>query len=141
MPARLFKIARVAWLILLSSLGPPALAAGTGLVQDRAIESAAGAALERYSTALESLNADLVKKIQPAIDVETLKKAFREMRALEVTIADLKVLSVDSAAVRVSCKVTQTLTPKAGSKHTTTVTRVVRLKRIDASLVIDTFER
>jgi hypothetical protein len=63
------------------------------------------------------------------------------MRALEVTIADLKVLSADNVAVRVSCKVTQTLTPKAGSKHTTTVTRVVRLKRVDAGLVIDAFER
>ena len=109
--------------------------------QDRNLEAAVAAALERYSSALESLDADSVKKIQPAIDVEALKKAFRDMRSLEVTIGDLKILSNDAAVVRVSCKVTQTLTPKAGTKHTSAITRVVRLKRQDAGLVIDAFER
>ena len=70
-----------------------------------------------------------------------LKKAFKEMRALEVTIADLKVLSTDATVVRVSCKVTQTLTPRAGSKQTTAVNRVVRLKKHETGFVIDGFER
>lgn len=109
--------------------------------QARPVEAAVGEALERYSMALESLDADSVKKVQPAIDVDSLKKAFKEMRALEVTIADLKVLSSDAALVRVSCKVTQTLTPKAGSKQTTAVNRVVRLKKQEAGFVIDAFER
>ena len=109
--------------------------------QVRSVEAAVGQALERYSTALESLDADSVKKVQPAIDVDALKKAFKEMRALEVTIADLKVLSTDAAIVRVSCKVTQTLTPKAGSKQTTAVTRVVRLRKHEEGFVIDAFER
>jgi hypothetical protein len=117
------------------------VAAGSLLAQDRGVEAGVTAALERYSSALESLDADSVKKIQPAIDVEALRKAFREMRALEVTIADLKVLSTDAAVVRVSCKVTQTLTPKAGTKQTSSVNRVVRLKRQDAGFVIDAFER
>ena len=117
------------------------LIAPTGRAQDRVLEGAVSAALERYSSALESLDADSVKKVQPAIDVEALKKAFREMRALEVSIADLKILSNDAAVVRVSCKVTQTLTPKAGTKQTSAVTRVVRLKRLDAGYVIDAFER
>lgn len=109
--------------------------------QVRPIEIAVGEALERYSTALESLDADSVKKVQPAIDVDSLRKAFKEMRALEVTIAELKVLSTEAAIVRVSCKVTQTLTPKAGSKQTTAVNRVVRLKKQEAGFVIDAFER
>jgi hypothetical protein len=117
------------------------LVGGSLRAQDRVLETAVNAALERYSSALESLDADSVKKIQPAIDVEALRKAFREMRALEVTIADLKVLSNDAAVVRVSCKVTQTLTPKAGTKQTSSVNRVVRLKRQDAGFVIDAFER
>jgi hypothetical protein len=118
------------------------VAAGVGSVtQDRAVEAAVSTALERYSTALESLDAESVKKVQPAIDVESLKKAFREMRALDVTIADLKVLSSDAAVVRVSCKVTQTLTPRAGSKQTTAVNRVVRLKKHEDGFVIDAFER
>jgi hypothetical protein len=109
--------------------------------QDRTVDVAVGEALERYSAALESLDADSVKRVQPAIDVDSLKKAFREMRALEVTIADLKVLSTDVAIVRVSCKVTQTLTPKVGSKQTTAVNRVVRLRRQESGFVIDAFER
>lgn len=109
--------------------------------QVRPLEAAVGEALERYSTALESLDADSVKKVQPAIDVESLRKAFKAMRALEVSIADLKVLSTDASVVRVSCKVTQTLTPRAGSKQTSAVTRVVRLKKQEAGFVIDAFER
>jgi hypothetical protein len=109
--------------------------------QVRPVEVAIGEALERYSTALESLDADSVKKVQPAIDVESLRKAFKTMQSLEVTIEDLKVLSTDAAIVRVSCKVTQTLTPKAGSKRTSAVNRVVRLKKQDAGFVIDAFER
>jgi hypothetical protein len=111
------------------------------LGQAKSVEAAVADTLERYSTALESLDADAVKKVQPAMDAEALKKAFKEMRALEVTIAELKVLSSDAAIVRVSCKVTQTLTPKAGSKQTTAVTRVVRLKKHDEGYVIDAFER
>lgn len=97
--------------------------------------------LQQYSAALESLDADAVKKLQPAIDVDNLKKAFREMRALDVTIDNIKVLSVDSALARVSCRVEQTLTPKAGSKQTTAVTRVLRLRRLQTAWVIDAFER
>ena len=70
-----------------------------------------------------------------------MKKAFKEMRALEVTIDNVKVLSVDPALARVSCRVSQTLTPKAGSKQTTAVTRVLRLRRAQTAWVIDAFER
>jgi hypothetical protein len=108
---------------------------------DRTVEAAARDALQRYSTALESLDADAVKKIQPSIDVEILKRAFREMRTLEVTIDNVRVLSTEGALVRVSCRVTQTLTPKAGSKQTTAVTRVMRLRRQEGSWVIEGFER
>jgi hypothetical protein len=133
---------RLSALVLLcaAAIGVPA-AAARGTLQDRTVETAVNTALERYAAALESLDADSVKKIQPTIDVDLLKKAFKEMRALDVTIAELKVLSTDAAVVRVSCKVTQTLTPKAGSKQTTAVNRVVRLKKQDAGFVIDAFER
>ena len=123
-----------------AGIGVPAAGAGAAR-QDRTVEAAVSATLERYSTALEGLDADAVKKVQPAIDVDSLKKAFKEMRALDVTIADLKVLSTDATVVRVSCKVTQTLTPRAGSKQTTTVNRVVRLKKHESGFVIDAFER
>lgn len=97
--------------------------------------------LQQYSAALESLDANAVKKLQPSIDADSLKKAFREMRTLDVTIDTIKVLSVDGALARVSCRVTQTLTPKAGSKQTTAVTRVLRLRRQQSAWVIDAFER
>src|SRR5687768_901962 len=105
------------------------------------LEAEARDLLQQYSAALESLNADAVKKLQPSIDVETLKKAFREMRELDVTIDNVKVLSADAALARVSCRVSQTLTPKAGSKQTTAVTRVLRLRKVQSAWVIDAFER
>jgi hypothetical protein len=105
------------------------------------LEAEAKDLLQQYSAALESLNADAVKKLQPSIDVETLKKAFKEMRELDVTIDNVKVLSVDAALARVSCRVSQTLTPKAGSKQTTAVTRVLRLRKVQSAWVIDAFER
>ena len=97
--------------------------------------------LRQYADALAHLDADAVKKVQPSIDVEGLRKAFKEMRALNVTIADVRVLAADEAMARVSCKVNQTLTPKAGSKQTTAVTRVMRLRRQVGSWIIDSFER
>jgi hypothetical protein len=97
--------------------------------------------LRQYADALAHLDADAVKKVQPSIDVENLRKAFKEMRALNVTIADVRVLAADEAVARVSCKVNQTLTPKAGSKQTTAVTRVMRLRRQVGSWIIDSFER
>ena len=120
------------------SLCIPTLAPGQAA--DR-IETDARDLLQQYSAALESLNADAVKKLQPSIDLESLKKAFKEMRALDVTIDNIKVLSVDATLARVSCRVSQTLTPKAGSKQTTAVTRVLRLRRVQTGWVIDAFER
>jgi hypothetical protein len=97
--------------------------------------------LKKYSTALESLDANAVKKVQPSISVENLTKAFKDMRELKVDIDAVRVLSTEGAAARVSCRVTQTLTPKVGSKRTTAVTRVMRLRREADAWVIDGFER
>ena len=112
----------------------------TAFAQDT-VEADARQLLQQYSAALESLDAEAVKKLQPSMDVENLKKAFREMRQLDVTIDNVKLLSVDPAVVRLSCRVSQTLTPKAGSRQTTAVTRVLRLRRGQSSWVIDAFER
>jgi hypothetical protein len=117
------------------------LAAGARAQGTDKVEPEVRDLLQQYSTALESLDADAVKKLQPSIDVDNLKKAFKEMRELDVTIDTIKVLSVDAAVARVSCRVTQTLTPKAGSKRTTAVTRVLRLKRVQSAWLIDAFER
>jgi hypothetical protein len=106
-----------------------------------AVEAAVREALQQYSTALETLDAEHVKKIHPAVDIEALKRAFREMRELKVTIDNVKVISMEGAIARVSCRVTQVLTPKAGNKHTTALTRVLRLRKQEAVWVIDGFER
>jgi hypothetical protein len=106
-----------------------------------AVEVAARDVLQQYSAALESLDADQVKKTQPTVDAEGLRRAFREMRELRVSIDNVKVLSTEGPIVRVSCRVTQTLTPKAGTKTTTALTRVLRLRRQEAVWVIDGFER
>lgn len=98
-------------------------------------------ALQQYATALESLDAEQVKKVQPTVDVEGLRRAFREMRELKVAIDSVKVLSIDGAVARVSCRVLQTLTPKAGTRQTSTVTRVFRLRKQEAVWLIDGFER
>jgi hypothetical protein len=129
----------LAWLVQPS----PGLAARSAQqpTSDPAVEPAVREALQRYATALESLDADAVKKVQPSIDVDGLKRAFGEMRSLDVDIDNIRVLSGDRAAARVSCRVTQTLTPKAGSRQTSTVTRVLRLRRQDSSWIIQDFER
>ena len=109
--------------------------------QATASETAVRDTLQRYSAALESLDADAVKKVQPSIASDTLAKAFKEMRELKVAIDEVRVFSVDGTAARVSCRVSQTLTPKAGAKQTTAVTRVMRLRRTGDGWVIDGFER
>ena len=106
------------------------------------LEASAKEVLQEYSAAYESLDAERVKKVQPSVDVEGLKRAFRDMRELKVSIDNIKVLSTDGAVARVSCRVTQTLTPKAGGRQNpTVVTRVVRLRRQEAAWLIDGFER
>ena len=97
--------------------------------------------LDRYVSALESLDADAVKKVQPSVDADGLKRAFAEMRSLDVDLDEIRVLSADVTSARVSCRVTQTLTPKAGSRQKSTVTRVLRLRRQEAGWVIQDFER
>src|SRR5919197_1500353 len=69
---------------------------------DRAPDAAARDVLQRYSTALAALDADAVKRVQPSVDIDTLKRAFREMRTLEVTIDRVRVLSNDGGVMRVS---------------------------------------
>ena len=97
--------------------------------------------LQQYSTALASLDADAVKKVQPSIDLDGLRRAFREMKTLEVVIDDVKLLSTDASITRISCRVVQTLTPKAGARRATEVTRVVGRRRGDPSRVRDGVER
>jgi len=114
------------------------------MAQSQAVAAEAGVreTLQNYSAALESLDANAVKKVQPSIPVDNLAKAFRDMRELKVEIDAVRVLSMDGATARVSCRVTQTLIPKAGSRQTTAVTRVMRLRRQpNSSWVIDGFER
>jgi hypothetical protein len=106
-----------------------------------AAEAGARDALQKYSAALQSLDAQAVKKVQPSVPVENLTKAFQDMRELKVDIDAVRVLSVDGPTTRVSCRVTQTLTPKAGARQRTAVTRVVRLRRESTGWVIDGFER
>jgi len=110
-------------------------------VQEQVAEASVRDALQKYSAALETLDANAVKKIQPSVPVENLTRAFRDMRELKVDIDAVRVLSMDGTTARVSCRVTQTLTPKIGSRQTTAVTRVMRLKREADSWVIDGFER
>jgi hypothetical protein len=105
------------------------------------LDIAARDALQQYSSALEALDADQVKKIQPSVDAEGLRRAFRDMRELKVTIDNVKVLSTEGPIARVSCRVTQILTPKAGTRQTTAVTRVLRLRKQEAVWLIDGFER
>ena len=121
--------------------GSGVMAAGMRQPQTAAAEAGVRDALQRYSTALESLDVNAVKKIQPSIPTDTLAKAFKDMRELKVSIDEVRVLSADTTIARVSCRVMQTLTPRVGSRKTTSVTRVVRLRRDAESWVIDGFER
>jgi len=142
------RLRAIAWaavvLAMVICLGRPApslRAAGAPQAQAVAAEPGIRDVLQRYSTALESLDAAAVKKVQPSIVTDNLAKAFKDMRELKVAIDAVRVLSIDGTSARVSCKVTQTLTPNVGSKRTTAVIRVMRLKRNADAWVIDGFER
>ena len=120
----------------------PLFSAAVVFVQQTAdVEAALRDALTQYSTALESLDVEAVQEIQPSIDARRLERAFREMEALEVEIDEINILSVDDDTARVSCRVTQTLTPRAGSEQTSAVSRIMRLRQTDDTWVIDGFER
>ena len=123
--------------------GPTVLAGAgqTANASSGAAELAFRATLDKYAAALTSLDANAVKKIQPSVPMESLARAFRDMRELKVDIDAVRVISIDGATARVSCRVTQVLTPKAGSRQTTAVTRVMRLRREAENWVIDGFER
>lgn len=97
--------------------------------------------LQQYATAYESLDAAQVKKVWPTVDVEGLRRAFRDMRELKLSIDTVRVLSIDGATARVSARVMQTMIPKAGAKEASTVTRVFRLRKQEAAWFIDGFER
>jgi len=132
--------------VTLNAQGPPPKPGGPPLPPlppstPTAFEAPIKDALQQYATALMSLDAEQVKKIHPTVDVEGLRRAFREMRELKVEIEGVRVLSIDGAIARVSCRVLQTLTPKAGTRQTSTVTRVFRLRKQEAVWVIDGFER
>ena len=90
---------------------------------------------------MESRDADQVKKTYPSVDVERLRNAFREAREIKVSIENIRVLSIDGSAARVSCRVVQAFTPKAGTKQMSTVTQVFRLRRQEAVWLIDGWER
>ena len=119
----------------------PVLLADGMPAQAVAAETGVPDMLQRYSAAFESLDANAVKKVQPSIPVENLAKAFKDVSELKVVIDTVRVLSTDGATARVSCRVTQTLIRKAGSKETTAVTRVMRLRQDADAWVIDGFER
>jgi len=127
------SVAVPATAVALAGIAPQAQAA--------AAETGVRDLLKRYSAALESLDANAVKRVQPSIPVENLAKAFKDMRELRVAIDEVRVLSIDGNKARVSCRVTQTLTPKVGSKQASAVTRVMRLQRSADQWVIEGFER
>jgi hypothetical protein len=133
--------------LLLSSAPAQTAAQSTAATQPSDAPPASGlkadvtALLEQYTLALESLDADAVKKVQPSVDANSLKNAFRQMRSLEVEIDTIDVLSATNTTARVSCRVKQTLEPRAGSKQATTVTRVLRLRRPQSTWIIEAFER
>lgn len=117
----------------------PALAPSPQFAQ---VEAAAKELFQEYAAAYEALNADRVKKIQPSMDLALLRSAFRDFREMKLSIDNIKVLTVDGPIARVSIRVTQVVTPKAGAKPNPEVnTRVVRLKRQEAVWLIDGFER
>jgi len=106
------------------------------------VEAAAKELFQEYAAAYEALDADRVKKIQPSMDLALLRRAFRDLREMKLSIDNIKVLTVDGPTARVSIRVSQVVTPKAGAKQNPeVVTRVVRLKRQEAVWLIDGFER
>jgi hypothetical protein len=132
----------VVTLVVIAGAGPVAPWPSTIVhAQGSGADTAVRDTLQRYSAALESRDAEAVKKVHPSIPTDSLAKAFKDMRELKVLIDAVRVLSIDGTTARVSCRVTQSLTPRVGSQRTTAVTRVMRLRRDADVWVIESFER
>jgi hypothetical protein len=130
----------IGWLHVTGAQGVHAQTKATQ-ADGRPVEAGVRDALRQYATAFQSLDAASVKKVQPSANVASLQNAFKEMRSLEVSIDDIVVLSQDATATRVSCRVRQTLTPRAGARKSIDVIRVVRLRKQNNVWAIDAFER
>jgi hypothetical protein len=136
------RIAVAAVWLAYAQVVPAQPPSATTIPQASQLEAIAKDLLQQYAAAYAALDADKVKKVQPSMDVEGLRKAFLQMRALEIAIDNIRVLSSEGTIARVSCRVTQTMTPKVGSRQApATVTRVFRLRKQEAVWVIDGYER
>jgi hypothetical protein len=129
------------WLSLAGVLTITVAAAGQAPSSGRPVDPALRETLSQYASAFRSLDAAAVKRVQPSANIASLQSAFNEMRSLDVDIDEITMLSEDSTATRISCRVRQTLTPKAGSRKSIEVVRVVRLRKQNTAWVIDAFER
>ncbi len=101
----------VLWLAYAQGV-PSQPSSATTIPQAGQLEGIAKDLLQQYAAAYAALDADKVKKVQPSMDVDGLRKAFLQMRALEITIDNIRVLSSDGTIARVSCRVMQTMTPE-----------------------------
>jgi hypothetical protein len=90
----------------------------------------------RYVRAWESLDAAAVQAVQPKVDVQALRRAFRGFRTLQMTMSDCDVRVQGDAATAV-CRRSQRIVPEVGRQLTDNSRVRFRFHRAGGGWVID----
>jgi ketosteroid isomerase-like protein len=70
-------------------------------------------ALTQYAAAYSRLDLDAIAAIYPNVDLAAIRKAFGDLRALQMSVENQQI-SISGNTATVSCTVRQVVTPRAG---------------------------
>ena len=98
-------------------------------------EAAVRATLRAYERAYSSLDAQAVKRIFPNVNADALGRAFAQLREQSVVIRNERV-KVTGTTATVSGTVTQSFTPRVGSRGQTSVDAQFQLQKTEAGWII-----
>jgi tetratricopeptide (TPR) repeat protein len=91
--------------------------------------------LQEYQTAVETRNAEYLRRLAPGLDYETLRTTFAAVAGMDVKI-DVKDVSVSGDTAAAQCLVTYTPNPRPAGKLKPVPT-LFRLKRVGAVWIIE----
>jgi ketosteroid isomerase-like protein len=96
------------------------------------------ATLGRYRAAYESLDANAVAQVFTGVDLQELRRAFRQSKSMTVTI-DVGgcQTSVDGDRATATCNVTRVINPKAGESVSRSQRETFHLRRTQQTWVVE----
>jgi hypothetical protein len=96
------------------------------------------AALGRYRAAYESLDANAVAQVFTGVDLQELRRAFRQYKSMSVEIDTGGCqTSIDGDRATATCNVTRAIHPKAGESVSRSQRETFQLRRAQQSWVVE----